>query len=62
VFALPTQFFINPDGVIVQIVNGPLTEVRAAQLVESILPPGPTPAPTRTPGAPVTTLVPAVTP
>ncbi len=46
VFALPTQFFIDPDGVIVQIVNGPLTEARAAQLVESILPPGPSPVPT----------------
>jgi len=39
VFALPTQFFIDPDGVLRQIVNGPLSETRAAQLIESILPP-----------------------
>jgi cytochrome c biogenesis protein CcmG, thiol:disulfide interchange protein DsbE len=37
-FALPTQFFIDPEGRIRQIVNGPLTEERAIQLVESILP------------------------
>ena len=37
-FALPTQFFIDPEGRIRQIVNGPLTEARAIQLVESILP------------------------
>jgi thiol-disulfide isomerase/thioredoxin len=47
VFALPTQFFIDPDGVLRQIVNGPLSETRAAQLIESILPPRPSglPAP-----------------
>ena len=38
VFALPTQFFIDPDGVIRQIVNGPVDEARAVQLVEAILP------------------------
>lgn len=43
VFALPTQFFIDPSGVIRQVVNGPLDEARAAQLVESILPPGGSP-------------------
>lgn len=41
VFALPTQFFIDPSGVVRQIVNGPVDEKRAAQLVESILPPAP---------------------
>jgi thiol-disulfide isomerase/thioredoxin len=41
VFALPTQFFIDPGGVVRQIVNGPLDETRARQLVESILPPAP---------------------
>ena len=41
VFALPTQFFIGTDGVVRQVVNGPLDQVRAAALVESILPPGP---------------------
>lgn len=40
VFALPTQFFIDPEGRIRVIVNGPLTEARATQLIESILPPG----------------------
>ena len=54
VFALPTQFFIDPNGVVRQIVNGPLDEARAAQLIESILPPGPsdgpaTPAPSPAP-------------
>ena len=45
VFALPTQFFIDPDGVLRQIVNGPLSETRASQLIESILPPAPSGAP-----------------
>ena len=45
VFALPTQFFINPDGVIVQIVNGPVNEARASQLIEAILPPAPSATP-----------------
>ncbi|TME09831.1 MAG: TlpA family protein disulfide reductase [Chloroflexi bacterium] len=43
VFALPTQFFIDPNGVLRQIVNGPLSGTRAAQLIESILPPGSSP-------------------
>ena len=41
VFALPTQFFIGTDGVVRQVVNGPLDQVSAAALVESILPQGP---------------------
>jgi len=45
VFALPTQFFIDPDGVLRQVVNGPLSETRASQLIESILPPAPSGAP-----------------
>jgi thiol-disulfide isomerase/thioredoxin len=45
VFALPTQFFIDPNGVLRQIVNGPLSETRASQLIESILPAGPSPSP-----------------
>ena len=44
VFALPTQFFIDPTGVVRKIVNGPLDEAGAAQLVESILPAGPSPS------------------
>ncbi len=42
-FALPTQFFIDPEGRIRQIVNGPLTEERAVAIVESLLPPSATP-------------------
>jgi thiol-disulfide isomerase/thioredoxin len=38
VFALPTQFFLDANGVVRQIINGPLDEARAAQLVESLLP------------------------
>lgn len=52
VFALPTQFFIDPAGRVRVIVNGPLTEQRAAQLIESILPPGsasPRPSPIGSP-------------
>jgi thiol-disulfide isomerase/thioredoxin len=45
-FALPTQFFIDTDGRIRQIVNGPLTEERAVALVEALLPPGSSPAAT----------------
>ena len=45
VFALPTQFFIDPQGVIRAIVNGPLSDTGAARLVEAILPPSPSPSP-----------------
>jgi len=38
VYALPTQFFIDPDGVIRAVVNGPLDLDGASGLVESILP------------------------
>jgi len=41
VYALPTQFFIDPDGVIRAVVNGPLDEAAATRLVESILPAAP---------------------
>ncbi|HET9852208.1 MAG TPA: TlpA disulfide reductase family protein [Candidatus Limnocylindrales bacterium] len=47
-FALPTQFFIDPDGRIRQIVNGPLTEERAVSIVEVLLPPAQAPAATAT--------------
>jgi thiol-disulfide isomerase/thioredoxin len=39
VFALPTQFFIDPNGLVRQVINGPVDEARAVQLIESILPP-----------------------
>jgi peroxiredoxin len=38
VFALPTQFFIDPEGRLRQIVNGPLTEDAAAAIIEALLP------------------------
>jgi thiol-disulfide isomerase/thioredoxin len=40
VFALPTQFFIDTDGRIDTIVNGPADMVGAAALIESLLPEG----------------------
>ena len=38
VFALPTQFFIGPDGVIRSIVQGPLSRAGAIAHVEQIVP------------------------
>jgi thiol-disulfide isomerase/thioredoxin len=38
VFALPTQFFIAPDGRILEVVNGPLSEAEATARVEAWLP------------------------
>jgi hypothetical protein len=38
VFALPTQFFIDVDGTIVQVINGPVDEAGATALIESLLP------------------------
>ncbi|HEU0235892.1 MAG TPA: TlpA disulfide reductase family protein [Candidatus Limnocylindrales bacterium] len=38
VFALPTQFFIDPDGIIRFVVQGPLSAEAAAARVEAILP------------------------
>lgn len=40
-FALPTQFFLDSDGRIRQIINGPMTEDRAISVVEALLPPAP---------------------
>ena len=63
VFALPTQFFIDPEGRIRTIVNGPLDEQRATQLIESILPPGSTaPPPSSPPGTPQSTVIPTQSP
>ena len=39
VYALPTQFFLDTDGVIAQVVNGPVDEAGATALIESLLPP-----------------------
>ena len=38
VYALPTQFFVDPDGVIRSVVQGPLDAAGAAAHVEAILP------------------------
>ena len=43
VFALPTQVFIDADGIVRRIVNGPMTEASATQLLESLLPPAASP-------------------
>ena len=61
-FALPTQFFVDANGVIRQIVNGPLTEANATTLIEAILPadvgsPGPSP----TPATPAPSSLPSLT-
>lgn len=62
VFALPTQFFIDPNGVVRKIVNGPLDEAAAATIIETILPRGATPSPTPRATLPTPTLIPARTP
>jgi hypothetical protein len=38
VYALPTQFFIGPDGIIRDVIQGPLDEAGATAEVEAILP------------------------
>jgi peroxiredoxin len=38
VYALPTQFFVDAQGVIRAVVNAPLDEAQARTLVESVLP------------------------
>lgn len=38
VFALPTQFFIGPDGRVLEVVNGPLEVESAAARIEAYLP------------------------
>jgi thiol-disulfide isomerase/thioredoxin len=38
VFALPTQYFVGPDGRILGVVNGPLDATQASQVVEGWLP------------------------
>jgi thiol-disulfide isomerase/thioredoxin len=48
-FALPTQFFIDTEGRVRQIVNGPLTEARAQEIIEALVPIGPSPTPASSP-------------
>jgi len=50
VYALPTQFFIGPDGVIRSVVQGPLGRAAAIARVEQIVPPGSAPSPSPSPG------------
>jgi peroxiredoxin len=38
VYALPTQYFIDPDGIIRAVVQGPMDMTSAAQQIEAILP------------------------
>ena len=38
VFALPTQFFLDTDGVVQQVVSGPVDEAGATALIEALLP------------------------
>ncbi len=38
VFALPTQFFIDANGVVRSIVNGPMTQDSATRMIEALLP------------------------
>jgi peroxiredoxin len=40
VFALPTQFFIAPDGTILEVVNGPLSRLDAEDRIKAWLPQG----------------------
>jgi peroxiredoxin len=40
VFALPTQFFIDGTGVIRAIVNGPMTQDSATNMLDALLPTG----------------------
>jgi peroxiredoxin len=38
VYALPTQVFIDPNGIVRAVVNGPLTQAQATAYVAAILP------------------------
>lgn len=44
VYGLPTQVFIDPNGIVRAVVNGPLTLTQATTYVKAILPPTVTPA------------------
>lgn len=47
VFALPTQFFLDTSGRLVQVVNGPVDEAGASALIDSLLPPSNDSSPTQ---------------
>jgi thiol-disulfide isomerase/thioredoxin len=44
VFALPTQFFIDGNGLIRTVLNGPVDETSARALLDVLLPPAPSPS------------------
>ena len=44
VFALPTQFFIDANGVVRAVVNGPMTEESARNMLDALLPAAASPA------------------
>jgi thiol-disulfide isomerase/thioredoxin len=44
VFALPTQFFIDGDGIVRAVINGPLDDKTATSILEALLPPAPSPS------------------
>jgi thiol-disulfide isomerase/thioredoxin len=50
VFALPTQLFIAPDGRILEVVDGPLTNATAASRIEAWLPAPGSASPSGSPG------------
>ena len=52
VFALPTQFFIDTEGRLRAIVNGPLDDARAAASIEALLPIAPSGSPTNSSRSP----------
>jgi cytochrome c biogenesis protein CcmG, thiol:disulfide interchange protein DsbE len=52
VFALPTQVLVGPDGRILQVVNGPLTDASAKALIEPLLPQPAAATPSSSPSAP----------
>lgn len=49
VYALPTQFFLDPEGIIRFVVQGPLDEVGALQRIEAVLPAGSSASPGSSP-------------
>ena len=55
VYQIPTQFFVGTDGVIAQVVQGPVDEPGAIALIESMLPPAPSGAAPSAPPSPIAT-------
>jgi peroxiredoxin len=51
-YAIPTQLFIDPNGVIASIVGGPLDEAGATAQIEAVLPRGGGAAPSPTTSSP----------